>query len=271
MNALARMLNERGTLTEQGKLWRTANVVPFLRSPRLRGFVVEGHRKTARLVCGDDGMPVRREPILDDQTWFALQEVLDRNASRKSTAIHVRGSALLGIAYCILCGSKLYADVRARKKNYAYYICGGRRDSGCQCRAVRMDWLEDQAVTRFLDEVGDVEMEEKITIAADTHEIEKAQIREAQKAMIDGQDTVWAGREAEYDQVWANLAEQLALRAMPAKPAEVTYRKTGKTYRQLWDATTDTAARRRLMQTGWLQSRGRQDRRVHGVRVGDGR
>jgi hypothetical protein len=58
-----------------------------------------------------------------------------------------------------------------------------------------------------------------------------------------------SSREAEYDQVWANLAEQLALlREMPTKATEVTYRKTGKTYRQLWDATTDTAARRRLMQ-----------------------
>ncbi len=252
-NALAKSLNERGILTGQDKPWRTQQVGPFLRSPRLRGYAVEGPRGKQVLVRGADGMPVRRAPIIDDEMWLALQAALDRNAGKKS-AVHTRASGLLGVAFCALCGRKLYADVRSARPAHAYYVCPGRLEEGCRARSLPMDGLEMLAAWLFLAQVGRVEVLERVAVLGDDHAAAKAEVGR-QITELTAERFQRGVVHENYDQMMASLqAEHARLAALPPEPPTITERPTGQTFAQLWHAS-DTEGRRQLMMRAGFQLR----------------
>ena len=248
-NALARHLRERGITTGQGKPWRTQQIGPFLRSPRRRGYVVEGPRSAPRLVLGGDGMPVRRTPVLDDETWFALQGVLDRNAERKS-AVHTRASALLGVAFCALCGRKLYADVREARTR-AYYVCPGRLDNECAARSVPMDGLEVLAACLFVGRVGHVEVIERVIVPNDTRAKELAEVGQA-IVNLNAERYQHGVMRPGFEEIRADLEAQHArLLALPPEPDVATERPTGQTIGQLWDDAGIEARRQLMIKAGF--------------------
>lgn len=87
-----RALNDAGYRAAKGGLWDAASVSAMLRNPALRGYVMHDGVP----VADPDGMPVRRDAVLDDETWTALQAALARLA-RKDSGIRHGGSLLLGV------------------------------------------------------------------------------------------------------------------------------------------------------------------------------
>jgi site-specific DNA recombinase len=81
--SLARDLEERGIKTPRGgKHWSAEVVIGVLRNPALTGQV---HWR-GEVVSDEDGVAVRREPILDDSTWAHVQAALDQNSQVRGTA-----------------------------------------------------------------------------------------------------------------------------------------------------------------------------------------
>jgi DNA invertase Pin-like site-specific DNA recombinase len=105
--------------------WWPATVRDVLRSRSLLGEMT--HK--GGTVLGADGMPIRNEPILSDQTWIELQTALDdaRNPLRGERR---NPSYLLRIARCA-CGEPLY--ITTAGNGTRYYRCRSRV-AGTSCR-----------------------------------------------------------------------------------------------------------------------------------------
>lgn len=118
----------------------------------------------------------------------------------------------------------------------------------CATLPVRGEWLESLASDLFLAQVGDVELLEPHLVPGDTNAAELEEIgraiadltadRYVRGIIHDNYGAILAGLQAEH----ARLAE------LPSLPPRTKRRPTGKTFGQLWNATTDTEARRMLMQ-----------------------
>lgn len=100
-------LRERGGPSARGGRWDVGTILPILRNPSLRGYVMHAGEP----VRGEDGMPVQRTPILDDQTWHQLQARLDANGSPGS-GVRAGAALLLGVIHCAECGHRLYISRR---------------------------------------------------------------------------------------------------------------------------------------------------------------
>ena len=161
-------LNRRGILTPRGKRWAQPVLLRLLRHPGLRGYVLHTPPRQkgkpggpAEIVLSDDGMPLKRDQVLDDETWLKLQAALDANAHNGGG--HRRNaSPLLRVAFCDLCGRPLYPNRRERRGQLErIYKCPGadevRAGDGprCKSRSVPAEWLEDLAGDLFLSQVGE--------------------------------------------------------------------------------------------------------------------
>ena len=277
--------NRKGILTIQGKHWRDGVILRLLRNRGLLGEIWHwppprpGDKRPAPVqVLGPDGMPLRIEPIVDDQTWTALQAALDRNASA-ATASRRRTSPLLGVAYCVLCGTRLHTDRYQRGARQCYvYRCPRREESkagpGRTCTALSIpgDWLQSLAEDVFLSQVGTAPIMTKITTPDDGHAAEAAQVGR-QIANLTEERFVKGVVRDDYDQVMATLTRQHAeLSAMPPEPPQVhwevtwmtdpaTGKRRKRTFADEW-AVRDAEGRRQLMmQAGF---------RLNVARTGDG-
>ena len=111
-----------------------------LRSQTLKGYVMYD----GEIVRDNDGMPVTREPVIDEDTWSKVQAVLDKNSVSKVNR-HDR-TPYLGIILCS-CGGKMYLSrwyAKDAKKLREYYRCEtcGKKANGTKIhdqidRAVR--------------------------------------------------------------------------------------------------------------------------------------
>ena len=103
--AIARWLNAEEVPTPQGgTIWRPTSVLAVLRNPVLRGCVTQtqpngsGQRYAEpKIIRNDDGTPVRRTSILDDETWFKLQAALD--SMRRQGRARSNGHKWLGVVF----------------------------------------------------------------------------------------------------------------------------------------------------------------------------
>ncbi|GAA2912455.1 hypothetical protein GCM10020221_05250 [Streptomyces thioluteus] len=86
------------------KQWYTTTLRSLLGSPQLLGQVIEDGKPILRT----DGLPlVNRPPILDTDTWQALQDELERRANPGEK--RREGTSLLrGIMHCGVCGERMY-------------------------------------------------------------------------------------------------------------------------------------------------------------------
>jgi site-specific DNA recombinase len=86
--SLARDLEERGIRTPRGgQGWSAEVVIGVLRNPALTGHV---HWR-GEMIRDDDGMAVRREPVLDDPVWAHVQVALDQTRSEQPDALRTPG------------------------------------------------------------------------------------------------------------------------------------------------------------------------------------
>ena len=145
----------------QWQPWSPDSLRSILRNPALKGYTVS----KGQLVRGPDGLPVRREPILSDETWHAVQAALD-SASTRTSGVRRGASLLLRIAFCGQCGEPVYLS-ESRKRGDAYYRCIGKKKHGtCNERNWRKDSLENAVTGILMDNLAEIPMMKKQIIPA---------------------------------------------------------------------------------------------------------
>src|ERR1700747_2731993 len=171
INAIARLLNERGIPTRTGKTrWERSTVWGLLRNPAYQGKACYGktelrpRQRITRPLRQRNGMPNRNSanherprsewievpvPALVSEEIFALaQEQLTKN-KHHSLRRTIEPTLLQGMLVCQRCGYALYrCSTRTSKRKLHYYRCFGsdayRQLKGplCTNRPIRQDYLD---------------------------------------------------------------------------------------------------------------------------------
>jgi site-specific DNA recombinase len=263
--AIARWLNKEGVPTPQGgTTWRPTSVLAVLRNPALRGYVTQtkpngtGKRyNEPKIIRNDDGTPVRRTPIVDDDTWFRLQAALD-GMRRRQGYKRSDGHPLLGVAFCDSldeaengCGAPLWAlrQTNKQRKNggvWNYYACSRRNHGECKARGIPMADLDAEVERQMISTYSMVKFPEKVVTPGVDHEAELATINQ-QIAELDE-----AHQEGELPtRAYARQVSHLeALReALEAEqtPGGVEYVDAEDTVADRFLAVTDPEQRRQMM------------------------
>src|SRR2546430_3190105 len=184
INAIARLLNQRGTATRTGKgRWERSTVWGMLRNPAYRGAACYGkteqrlRQRVTRPLRQRKAMPSRDVggherpraewievpvPALVSEEMFALaQEQLEKN-KRHSPRRTVEPTLLQGMLVCEQCGYALYrTSTQTSKQKLNYYRCigldGYRRLNGPVCTnpSIRQEYLDQfvwSEIIRLLDD-----------------------------------------------------------------------------------------------------------------------
>lgn len=244
---IAKYLNSRNVSSAKGGKWTSTIILTMMRNPVIKGYVVarssEDKRRT--VVRGHDGLPLRRQALITDQTWEKLQAALDVN-SKPHSGIRFGASLLLQVAFCAACGKPLYINRRLRNgKPLGTYYRHASNDR-CGQPQIRADFLEGLVEEELLRAVGDVQSLKPVAHKAidDTD-----QLAAIQTAI----DDLYVEYEAHrlpasiYIRMISRLeAKRDALGAVPTKPKPTEYVPTDQTYRELW-ASLDTEGRHKFL------------------------
>lgn len=174
-NRLARQLTEEGVETpRKAASWSPETVLRVLRNPALRGYVV---RLDGSIERGDDGLPVKRAPVLEDDTWTRLQAVLTSG----KTPVHREGaSPLLDVAHCGLCGRKLHSALSSYQgRKFAYYRCAGVKRGTCKAGLIPQRDLESRVDREVVERYASVKYPERIITLASDNSGELAEVEES--------------------------------------------------------------------------------------------
>jgi site-specific DNA recombinase len=274
--SIAADLNARGIPTvkaQQAKpgktyTWTAETVRHILSGDQIRGYVMHSPdwRKVPPVrVVGEDGEFVRREPLIDDELWFKVQEVLTANARPKS-GIRFGASLLLRVGFCGYCGGTLHRVNRnfpgglggkfPEGKEYRYYFCQNRRSElkGSQRKcdklgSVPQDALDDAVSAKLLEVIGGYELTEKRLIEGDDHTATLKRIG-MQIADLTTQHYVNNGVSDFHARMAELEAEHARVSALPREKPKVRRIATGKTFRQRWEEMDDEQRHAYLKSTG---------------------
>ena len=148
--AIAHVLNAEGHRSKNGVPFARPNVIWILRNPVYVGRVVFRGKVHAG----------RHEPIIDEQTFEAVQAILaERRDSQALKRSHPSDYMLSGVLRCGRC-RKAYVGTAAhgRKSRYRYYICSTRYRYGtrvCDGDRLPMEALESAVVEQMTEVFGD--------------------------------------------------------------------------------------------------------------------
>jgi site-specific DNA recombinase len=257
--SIAADLNVRGIPTvkaQQGKptgrtyTWTAATVRHILSGDQIRGYVMHSPdwmKVPPMRVVGADGEFVRREPLIGDELWFRVQDVLAARTRPKS-GIRFGASLLLQVGFCGYCGGTLHRVNRnyiSEKfpdgKEYRYYHCQNRRSelngSPKKCitlRLVPQDALDEAVSAKLLEVIGNYELTEKRVIEGDDHSATLKKIG-LQIADLTTQHYVNNGVPDFHKRMAELESEHARVSAMPREKPKVRRIATGKTFRQHWE------------------------------------
>jgi site-specific DNA recombinase len=212
--------------------WSSTALGRLLRNPTLVGYIVINHKRDGwheeyELLRDDDGVPKRREPILDDDTFARLQEALKRPA--RGAGKNAEPSPLQQIALCRQCDSVLYYNgFTSRGKRYAYYVCPN-------CRKPSFPATETERVVD--DMMGTYGWVPHRVRKPRTSSVRSKRIHDVGKAITDltADRYVRGMMPPDYDERLAKLqAEHERLLALPPEPHRPEWEETGKTIEQVW-------------------------------------
>jgi hypothetical protein len=235
----------QGKSSEKKYVWTSNVVINFLKSDQVRGYVmhyVNGNSGPPVRAVGADGEFIRREPLIDDELWFRVQEMLTANA-RPRSGIRFGASLLLQVGFCGYCGGPLYQSDRKYPdgKEYRYYHCKNRRSelNGTPLKCTRLgsvpgDALNEAVAAKLLEFVGHYELTEKRLIEGDDHSATLKKIG-MQIADLTTQHYVNNGVPDFHERMAELEAEHARVSALPKKKPKVRRIATGKTFRQHWE------------------------------------
>lgn len=237
------------------KRWYTHTLKSLISNPQLLGQVIEDGKPILRT----DGLPlVTRPPILDMDTWHAVQDELKRRTNPGDK--RREGTALLrGILYCGVCGTRMYTFTGA--KGSVRYRCLGPLKhrqrtgggGGCYGPTVAAKTTEAYLTERFLQAFGGFQVVHMVERVGEDF---RPQVRQAEEALSDLEKDryergLFKGEDGarRYAAQYAKLEERLASlkeKQRNATPGGVEAVPTGRTYAQMWE-DTDTAGKRDLL------------------------
>jgi site-specific DNA recombinase len=254
-NSIIRDLNARGIPTShdaqrilngqepRGAKWTAANLLRYLRSPSLKGYVlcypnVNGRSgRNPSIVYGSDGLPVRKVAIIDDETWDELQEAIKKSgAGRKTGHRSNAATLLLGVALCADCGGRLHSEIKAEYgvRRY-YYGCQNRHYRGCKARLIPQDELDERVNYAMMITFAERDV---IEVRRGHGNERDRKLRAIGEAIVDlTTDRYMRGIiRPNYDELLASLqAEEGRLRATPPEPSEEKETPTGETIGELYE------------------------------------
>lgn len=242
----ARRAYKEGSPTdcEDPGVWRASTLRSMFSSDLLLGRVVH-HGEPLR---DEKGLPRSVwPPILDLSTLSALRRRLGTERSEDDepkAPRRTRAARLLsGLAFCDLCGARMYVTTASGK---AVYSCasGWNREADCPGPKIGAEALDDFVAEEFLSIAGDWPEVEEVAESDDaTREAAlgeiSAALRQATAAMMDDDADV-AALGARIAQL---KAERAAVNARPV-PVGSSLRATGRSLREAWNAEENVALRR---------------------------
>ncbi|MFG2885077.1 recombinase family protein [Streptomyces sp. NPDC048297] len=281
-------LNARGELTPRGTRpskriqesgrdykWTAAGIRKMLKSEALMGWKMESRRKPGKKyyetipVINGDGQKVRiTEPIFTDDEWKALQDCLNERTFTVSSPTNI--TPFLDVIRCGYCKGKMRLHISRRDRKdgsraeYPKYRCvsprmvDGKTRHGC---AEQISWEPGRLLATFehhlTGQFGDHDVEERIYVVGEDAEGRMAEIRElVSHIMADMEPGRRYGTALMRPQAEKTLdklnAEYEALSQMPTGD-RWEYRSLGKTWRQLWDESTNVAELEALMRRNGVQ------------------
>lgn len=251
VESIAKRLTENGVLSpadyirrRAGKQikqdpWRGQTIRKLLRSKTLLGHVTHN----GSTVRDSEGLPIHKGPALVSQAEF--DRIQSELASRSFKATRTVGvSPLLGVALCYECEKPLHHRGQTTAgKLYRYYYCRNGHGS-----SIRAELLEDLLEEKFLEDFGESNVQERVYIQAEDHQIELDQARSAvdEISTLLGTITSDTVRSQLLGQIRALDGKIAKLEQLPTKEAGWEWRKTSATYGDVW-RKSDTEGRRQLL------------------------
>ncbi|WP_409471274.1 recombinase family protein [Streptomyces sp. HC307] len=219
-------------------------------------------REDGKPILRTDGLPlVTRPPILDMDTWHALQDELKRRKGAGEQR-RERTSLLRAVLYCGLCHSRMYTFTAKGKVRYR---CIGRlkqrqrtgQQGTCYGPNVAAEHTEAHVTELFLEQFGKLPV---VRMVERVGEDFRPQIRQAEEALSDLEKDryergLFKGEDGarRYADQYAKLEDRLASlkeRQGNAKPAGVEAVPTGKTFGELWKDANTEGKRDLLLEAG---------------------
>ncbi len=216
------------------------------RADRDIGETAKGGRLAERVILDDDGMPLRREPVLSDEKWAEVARLIDASA-RPWNKRH-DAAALLNVAFCGKCHKGLYGSHQTTKgRQYDYYDCSAH----CGARRIPMVKLEAALDEYIIGQHGETERTVKHVKRGDDHSRKVAAVGK-QIASLTTERFVRGVTRGDYDELMAQLqAEHARLSALPSEPDSVDVERTGVLIRDWWPALDSQEKRRFLLEHGF--------------------
>lgn len=247
ISALAEEITAQGVSTPyKAPRWSPTTLLRLLRNPALRGYVTH----QGKIVRGEDGLPLRRESILDDDIWHALQARLEIQPTGRKQS---HGPSLLaGVVWCGPCSTdrRMYVNRYTsrrpgrRETEINDYRCP-RQLGGCG-QSVSADRLDFEVAALLLNAYGTEDVPEPRPIPAVDHSTRLADIDKL-LAELDQDHAAGLVTTRTYGRQSANLeAERARLEAEPAAPARVDYVLSGTPFAVEWERR-DTEGRNALL------------------------
>jgi len=203
----------------------SSGVLSILRNQSLRGYVMHDDKP----VRDENGLPVQRTAILDDETWTKLQTALDRNGKPGGGARKGGGAMLLGVGQCGACGQALY--ILRRKAGNLYRHADGGECKGSYSARI----LESAVESALMGKIGHVERTETHVIPGENHD---AEINRVEQSIGEIESAIMAGDmpAASAGRMLGKLEAKLThLNSLPSTPDRPVERPTGVTYGAHWE------------------------------------
>lgn len=269
VRSICRVLNERGVPAPKGGKWIPSTITQMVRSRAVLGYA----EHNGNLVLGDDGTPVRRDPLVSEETQRKAVEALGQGRAPTNRKF---GTALLsGIIICQKCdypmhvyrqdvkggkcdhakeGAECPADSKCKDRRkvhtYSYYRCGSKTGNNtkrtCNASSIRMELADASAEENILAEIGDVERTDRVRISGgDEEKISDLSIRIADltRRLSESDD--------DDDELQAEISrlkkERKAERSLGDR---WEFRGMGETYAEAWDRMDKTERRAMLAEAG---------------------
>ncbi|WP_454194152.1 recombinase family protein [Nocardia sp. Marseille-Q1738] len=229
--------------------WTQTPVRNMLKSLALRGYA---HHE-GELIRDDSGMPVQfAEPIVSLDEWELLQAEMRRRKDERISRRQKKLSPLAGVLFCLKCGLVLHHTRKvARGIEYRYYRCENK-----DTKDIRAEFIEELVEQNVLDEIGNVQILERVWVPGDSKE---AELRESITAVDElttalSRATSATARERIQKQISAVDARIAELEQAPVREARWEYRPNGGTYREAWESN-DTDGKRELLKRSGITVR----------------
>ncbi len=164
LSAVAEELNRRGWVvkTHEGKGGWRAGGGPFTKNHV--NHLLAHPIYTGRVRFQGEIYPGEHPPIVDEQTFQKVQDLMAKNAQTSGSQVKNRyGFLLRGLVRCTACNAPLIPSAsRKGTKVYRYYVCSGAAKKGhrtCPCPQVQAQKLEDIIVQQIRVIGSDLELQ----------------------------------------------------------------------------------------------------------------